>query len=130
MRRIPQVISTNTTMFLVGMSAMDISITPVWQEGNPRQLIITAVEKVHRKALWPAMTGGERPMVNDPVCGALVYERETAAWLEYQGHTYVFCSPFCRLQFEQHPERYAEQHSARRYTRQGVEPARDGAHRP
>lgn len=69
-------------------------------------------------------------MVNAPVCGALVYERETAAWLEYQGHTYLFCSPFCRLQFEQHPVRYAEQHAAPRYTRQGVEPARDGAHRP
>jgi hypothetical protein len=43
---------TNTTVFLVGMSAMDISITPVLQEGNPRQVVITAVEKVHRKALW------------------------------------------------------------------------------
>lgn len=53
MRRIPQVMGTNTTVFVVGMSAMDISITPVLQEGNRRQLIIAAVEKVHREALWP-----------------------------------------------------------------------------
>jgi hypothetical protein len=38
--------------FLVGMQAMDMSITLVWQEGNPRQLITTAVQKIHRKALW------------------------------------------------------------------------------
>jgi len=68
MRRIPQVMGTNTTVFLVGMSAMDISITPVLQEGNPRQLIITADEKVHRKALWRChdrrrMPNGQRSRV-------------------------------------------------------------------
>jgi hypothetical protein len=33
---------------------------------------------------------GERPMVNDPVCGVVIYEQEAVAWIEYAGQTSVF----------------------------------------
>jgi YHS domain-containing protein len=71
-------------------------------------------------------------MINDPVCGGLVYEQEAAAWIEYEGHTYVFCSPFCKLQFKQNPAYYVAAYlpSAPRYTRRVVEPTHNGSCRP
>lgn len=33
---------------------------------------------------------------------------------QYQGKTYYFCSPSCKRQFEQYPQRYVGQQSAER----------------
>ncbi len=43
--------------------------------------------------------------VLDPVCGMDVQE-EAAATSVYQGHTYYFCAPGCKVAFDQEPERY------------------------
>jgi YHS domain-containing protein len=70
-------------------------------------------------------------MINDPVCGGLVYEQEAAASMEYEGHTYVFCSPFCKLQFEQNPAFYvAPLVQAPGHARRMVEPTHNGSCRP
>jgi len=43
-----------------------------------------------------------------------VNEQQTAHKSEYQGQTYYFCSPDCKRQFDQNPQRYAGQHTASR----------------
>lgn len=51
----------------------------------------------------------------DPVCGRDWTTGGRAGWridkpietLEYEGHTYHFCSEACRLEFERHPLRYS-----------------------
>ena len=48
-------------------------------------------------------------MARDPVCGMQDNEQEATAQMltiDYQGKTYYFCSPSCKRQFEQNPERY------------------------
>ena len=70
-------------------------------------------------------------MVRDPVCGALVDEREATARNAYQGRTYAFCSPFCQLQFEQDLARDVAQGApAPPMRRRRVEPDRDDAAGP
>ena len=39
----------------------------------------------------------------DPVCGMSVNPAEAAAWQEYQGHTYHFCSAACHQKFQANP---------------------------
>jgi YHS domain-containing protein len=44
-------------------------------------------------------------MTTDPVCGASVEENgELSA--DYSGEIYYFCSPDCKLEFEDDPERF------------------------
>jgi YHS domain-containing protein len=53
-------------------------------------------------------------MARDPVCGMQVNEQQAAGRSEYQGETYYFCSPGCKQQFDQNPERYTSQGTAQR----------------
>lgn len=45
-------------------------------------------------------------MAKDPVCGMDVDEANPPAKTVYQGKTYYFCSPGCKVTFEAHPEKY------------------------
>ncbi len=60
------------------------------------------------------MEGGEAPMVKDVVCGMDVQPETAAGTSEYNGETYYFCSPSCKQQFDQSPERYVGQSSSGR----------------
>jgi P-type Cu+ transporter len=53
-------------------------------------------------------------MARDPVCGMQVSEQQAAGTSAYQGETYYFCSPRCKDQFDQTPERYTSQGTAQR----------------
>ncbi len=53
-------------------------------------------------------------MAKDPVCGMQVNEAQAAGKSEYQGETYYFCSPGCKQQFDQDPERYTNRGTAQR----------------
>ncbi|HET6444278.1 MAG TPA: YHS domain-containing protein [candidate division Zixibacteria bacterium] len=45
-------------------------------------------------------------MAMDPVCNMEVDEK-TADWTsEYQGQTYYFCAPGCKVSFDKDPEKY------------------------
>ena len=45
-------------------------------------------------------------MAIDPVCKMQVDEA-TAKWTsEHQGTTFYFCSPGCKHEFDEHPDRY------------------------
>lgn len=48
-------------------------------------------------------------MAHDPVCGMPVDTQRATAISDYMGTTYYFCSPGCKQQFDQQPERYAQQ---------------------
>ena len=44
----------------------------------------------------------------DPVCKMEV-DTETAKWTsEYQGDTYYFCAPGCKVSFDKDPEKYLQ----------------------
>ena len=43
--------------------------------------------------------------LRDPVCGMAV-QPDSPHRLVHQGQEFVFCSPHCRLKFQQQPERY------------------------
>jgi YHS domain-containing protein len=45
----------------------------------------------------------------DPVCGAAVDESHAAGKTGYAGQMYYFCSPDCRLKFEENPKRFIGQ---------------------
>jgi Cu+-exporting ATPase len=45
-------------------------------------------------------------MAIDPVCGMEVDEKTAAGQSEYQGVTYYFCSPGCKVAFDKEPEKY------------------------
>ena len=47
-------------------------------------------------------------MAIDPVCKMEVDEEKAAATAEYQGQTYYFCAPGCKVAFEKEPEKYLE----------------------
>jgi len=47
-------------------------------------------------------------MAIDPVCKMEVDPRTAAARAEYQGQTYYFCAPGCKVAFEKDPEKYLE----------------------
>ena len=44
--------------------------------------------------------------VLDPVCGMTVNPETAAGQTEYQGKTYYFCSPGCKVAFEKEPDQY------------------------
>ena len=45
-------------------------------------------------------------MVKDPVCGMDVDEKTSKLKSEYKGHTYYFCAPGCKRDFDKEPEKY------------------------
>ena len=45
-------------------------------------------------------------MVRDPVCGMEIKNKAKAEKAEYNGKIYFFCTPLCKIQFEQEPEKY------------------------
>lgn len=45
-------------------------------------------------------------MAKDPVCGMTVNEESAAATSEYEGETYYFCAPGCKVAFDKEPEKY------------------------
>lgn len=45
-------------------------------------------------------------MAIDPVCKMKVDPEKAAAKTEYQGQTYYFCAPGCKVAFEKEPEKY------------------------
>jgi len=45
-------------------------------------------------------------MAVDPVCKMDINEEDASGKVEYNGRTYVFCSPGCRDEFEKNPEKY------------------------
>lgn len=47
-------------------------------------------------------------MAIDPVCKMEVDEENAPATTEYQGQTYYFCAPGCKVTFEQDPEQYLQ----------------------
>jgi YHS domain-containing protein len=49
----------------------------------------------------------EGDMDLDPVCGTTVARGEVADKTEYQGRTYYFCSPDCKVRFDTNPLQYA-----------------------
>ena len=46
--------------------------------------------------------------VKDPVCGMTVKKDEVAATSEHMGKTFYFCSPGCKVKFDQEPMKYME----------------------
>lgn len=47
-------------------------------------------------------------MGKDPVCGMSVDEKTAAATAVYQGKTYYFCAPGCKVKFEKAPGQYVK----------------------
>lgn len=45
-------------------------------------------------------------MAKDPVCGMQVDEKKAAGTSVYQGRTYYFCAPGCKLTFDKSPEKF------------------------
>jgi YHS domain-containing protein len=45
-------------------------------------------------------------MAKDPVCGMMVDEENAAATSRYEGKTYYFCAPRCKVAFDKDPEQY------------------------
>ena len=59
-----------------------------------------------RNQLFEDMRGGI--MVNDPVCGVEIEEIDVPESLqaEFEGKMYYFCSPECKLEFEQNRQHF------------------------
>lgn len=47
-------------------------------------------------------------MAKDVVCGMEVDPEIAPAETEYEGETYYFCAPGCKVAFEKEPEKYLE----------------------
>lgn len=47
-------------------------------------------------------------MAMDPVCKMIVDENVAAATSTYNGATYFFCAPGCKLAFDEDPEEYLQ----------------------
>jgi YHS domain-containing protein len=47
-------------------------------------------------------------MAIDPVCGMKVDEKNAKFKTKYQGKTYYFCAPGCKVAFEETPEKYTK----------------------
>lgn len=55
-------------------------------------------------------------MAKDPVCGMTVGEKEAekaGLTSQQKGQTFYFCSPVCKRDFEQNPQRYVGQAAGR-----------------
>jgi YHS domain-containing protein len=51
-------------------------------------------------------------MAIDPVCKMQVDPKTAAAETEYQGRTYYFCSPGCKVAFEKDPKKYLKEEAS------------------
>jgi len=49
---------------------------------------------------------GTSTQAKDPVCGMDVDPKTAAARSEYQGKTYHFCAPACKIEFDKEPQKY------------------------
>ena len=47
-------------------------------------------------------------MVKDIVCGMQIDPNEAAGKSEYQGQTYYFCAPGCKLKFDANPQQFVK----------------------
>jgi len=47
-------------------------------------------------------------MAKDLVCGMEVDPKTARAKTEYEGKTYYFCAPGCKVTFEKEPQRYVK----------------------
>jgi YHS domain-containing protein len=47
-------------------------------------------------------------MAIDPVCKMQATPDKAAATAQYDGETYYFCAPGCKVAFEKDPEKYLE----------------------
>ena len=47
-------------------------------------------------------------MAIDPVCGMTVDEKKAKFKIKYQGKTYYFCAPGCKVTFEENPEKHKD----------------------
>ena len=47
-------------------------------------------------------------MVQDPVCGMEIEEREAVGKSLFEGTTFYFCAPSCKKAFEKEPEKYVK----------------------
>ena len=52
------------------------------------------------------LKGGEKLLAVDPVCKMLVDEKTAKHKTVYNGKTYYFCAPGCKIAFEENPEKY------------------------
>lgn len=47
-------------------------------------------------------------MAIDPVCHMTVEEDKAAATSDFQGKTYYFCAPSCKMAFDKDPGKYTK----------------------
>ena len=47
-------------------------------------------------------------MVTDPVCKMTIDENKAAATSVYNGKTYYFCMPGCKVKFDANPSQYVK----------------------
>ena len=52
-------------------------------------------------------------MAKDPVCGMIIDEKTAAGRSEYNGKTYYFCAAVCKRKFDENPEKFVPEGSAR-----------------
>jgi Cu+-exporting ATPase len=50
--------------------------------------------------------------VKDVVCGMMVDPDTATARATYEGETYYFCAPGCKVAFEKNPEQYLTQEAS------------------
>ena len=50
-------------------------------------------------------------MTDDIVCGVAVDSEKPQFFSDYDGRIYVFCSPECKRRFDDHPDRFIQQHA-------------------
>ena len=47
-------------------------------------------------------------MAKDPVCGMMVNEKTAKLRSDYNGTTYYFCAPSCKVTFDKNPAKYVK----------------------
>jgi YHS domain-containing protein len=50
----------------------------------------------------------EAEMAIDPVCKMSIDENKAAGKSEFNGKTYYFCAPSCKLKFDANPQQYVK----------------------
>jgi YHS domain-containing protein len=58
---------------------------------------------------WTWIRKEVNKMAIDPVCKMEVDPKTAPAKTEYQGQTYYFCAPGCKVAFEKDPEKYLKE---------------------
>ena len=46
-------------------------------------------------------------MAKDPICGMMVDEKKAKFKSDYNGKTFYFCAPSCKVTFDKNPAKYA-----------------------